>query len=120
MIIHLETAPAENKRPCCVILSPLSKNLEASHRYIRGYPDEIRVMIWTWKVVAAVTASSNCDAAMRLMTPRACQSVKLFNPAPENASKDDQNIIVSIGAARTKSGKFERVQYFKKPTFLYC
>lgn len=88
----------------------------AKYQYHTGYADAIRLIICTWIVVSAMIANIPCTIARR---------ARLISPAEYgprravNATNDEYNTVASTGAARTKSGKLEKVQYLKKPTFLY-
>lgn len=89
--------------------------LPASHQYQSGYPDEILVMIWTWYVVIASTASSTWVAAAdRTSDDKRADSAGLSareRPRPVlSCSTPDLTNTASIGAASRKSGRLDTVQ----------
>lgn len=95
-----------------------------------GYAEASRDIIWTWAVVKVIRTSSNCWIAKFKIT---CFDAAVWYPlvdlilgccvwsafhSKDKAQTPEVINMVNIGAPRRKSGKFERVQYRNKPTFL--
>lgn len=95
--------------------------LSATHQYQTGYPDEMRVIIWTWWFRVAITASAACAAAAdRTMVDSRAETPSV-DPGPADLgffcaaggprwSIPDLTMMTRTGAARRKSGTLGRVQ----------
>lgn len=75
-------------------------------------------MVCTWYVVKAKNARRACGMAMRVNSARRTGSGWFVPKRCCQAERDEAARRASMGAASRNRGRFDRVQYLRKPTFL--